>query len=457
MLSFIITIIITILAFIALIGILVAVHEFGHAWTAHRLGVKVQRFSIGFGQTLWMRHLGPDDTEFVIAAIPLGGYVKMLDEREEEVPADELHRAFNRQSLKVRTAIVVAGPLFNLLFAILAYMLVYLFGVTGMKALVGEVIPHSIADRAGFQTGYQIIAVNGQATARWDSVIQTTLEQLLNEEYGLKYSVQTPTGNQYELSLDLQNFTIDDIAEKGFLDKLGMYPFRPAAPAQITEIVPDSAAQRANLQAGDKILAVDGETIKNWDEWADYISKRPNMEITASIERNQQTLTVLIKPDNYNGQGRMGVYGPRQFDIPEQYLITERYSLWQSLTKGVFTTWEMSVLSLRVMFKMLLLEISPKNISGVISIAEYAGKTVQLGFVAFLNFLGLVSVSLAVINLLPIPLLDGGHLLLYAIEGVKGSPLTETSEYLLQRIGLVLLLSLMGLAIFNDLTRLLNS
>jgi regulator of sigma E protease len=464
-----VTLVITyLLAFLFLIGVLITVHEFGHAWVAHRLGVKVLRFSIGFGQSLWLRHYGKDKTEFVIAAIPIGGYVKMLDEREGEVASEELHRAFNRQSLKVRTAIVIAGPLFNFLFAILAYTMMYMIGITGMKALIGEVTPQSLADQAGFRAGSQIVAVNGEPTARWDSVIQATVENLVRDQKQLTFSVLPPLNSPpkqaeevkyyQNLSLNLQGITIDDVADKGFLDKLGMYPLCPPPPAVISEILPGSPAQRAGLLPGDKIIFLDNQEINNWNTLADYISKRPDQEIKVKVARGQQQQNFTVKPDKQvDGQGRMGISGgTRKCVATEDQLITEQYSLWKALGQGLTQTWEMSILTLRIMGKMLTLQVSPKNISGPISIAEYAGKSAQGGIVTFLTFLGLVSVSLAVLNLLPIPLLDGGHLLFYLIEWVNGKPLTERTEYWLQQIGAVLLFSLMGLPVFNDLGRLFS-
>jgi regulator of sigma E protease len=446
----------TLLAFIIVIGILVTVHEFGHYWVARQLGVKILRFSVGFGQALWKKNFGKDNSEFVIAAIPLGGYVKMLDEREGEVPQDELHRAFNRQSLKVRTAIVFAGPLFNFLFAIIVYTLMYMVGITGIKALVGEVTPDSLADQAGFQTGYQIIAVNNQPTVRWDSVIQATLQELLDDNEHIVYSVQNKQGTEYDLSLNLQGFTIDDIAEGQFFEKIGFKPFRPIVPPIIGDIVPNSAAERAGLQSGDKIIKLNDQTINDWNTWAEYITEHPEQEISAVIERNHEHFYLTLRPDNVEGKGRMGVYSPRNYTIPDEYKGTERYNLAQAFIQAIEKTWDISILTLRVMVKMLTWQVSYEHISGPISIAQFAGQSAQLGFDIFLSFLGLVSVSLGVINLLPIPLLDGGHLLMYFIEWIKGSPVTETTENLLQRIGLVLLLGLMTLAIFNDLERLLR-
>jgi len=467
------------LAFIVVIGILVTVHEFGHYWVARRLGVKILRFSIGFGWPLWKKSFGKDNTEFVIAAIPLGGYVKMLDEHEGEVaPEDlprafnrqslkvldehegevapeDLPRAFNRQSLKVRTAIVVAGPLFNFLFAIVAYAAMFMVGVTGMKALVGEVTPQSLAEQAGFRPGDQIIAVNQQPTVRWESVIQLTMQHKLDDKTELVYSVQNQHGLKSDLSLNIQAFTIDDIAKGQLFDKLGMRPFRPPLPAIVGEIKPESAAEKAGLQHGDKIIALDNQPISDWSAWAMYVSQRPGQAISAEIERNHQRLKLTLKPSNEDGKGRMGVYA-QGYTIPDEYLDTERYNVGSALIQGMVKTWDISVLTLRVMAKMLTLQISYKHISGPITIAEFAGKTAQMGLSVFLSFLGLVSVSLGVINLLPIPLLDGGHLFFYLIEGIKGNPVTEKTEYLLQRIGLVLLFSLMGLAIFNDLGRIFS-
>jgi regulator of sigma E protease len=442
------TIIQTLLAFIVVIGILVTVHEFGHYWVARRLGVKILRFSIGFGKPLFKRNFGKDQTEFVIAAIPLGGYVKMLDENEGEVPPQELPRAFNRQPLAKRAAIVFAGPLFNFIFAIFAYTVMYMIGVTGMAALIGEVTEQSLAEQAGFRPGYQIIAINEQPAATWQQVVQVTLNQMLNDQQQLSFTIKTQANHQYNLSLNLKHFTIDDLAEGNFFDQLGIHPYRSPLPAFIGEIMPNSAAEKAGLQTGDQIIALDNQPVESWKDWATYISERPGQPIEAEIKRQQQQVQLTLIPDEVDGNGRMGVYAP--------FFTTVRYDLWPAFILGLEKTWDMSILTLRLMVKMLTLQISHQHISGPISIAQFAGQTAQLGLAVFLSFLGLVSVSLGIMNLLPIPILDGGHLLFYLIEWIKGNPVSEKTEFQLQRIGITLLLCLMGLAIFNDLVRLFN-
>jgi len=442
----------TLLAFLVVIGILVTVHEFGHYWVAKRLGVKILKFSIGFGPSLWSHRLGKDNTEFAIAAIPLGGYVQMLDEREGNVSSlneEELSRAFNRQTLPVRTAIVAAGPLFNLIFAIIAYTMMYMIGVTGIKAWVAEVTPNGLAAQAGFRADDQIIAVNNVPTKRWESVLQATLQSLLDGKNNISYQVKNEQGYQQEIILNLTDqLTIDDFAQGHFFDQIGMQPHRPPGPAILGTIIPDSAAEKAGLLAGDKIIALDDQPIEDWLAWAKYISERPDQAIKATIERKLNQFELTIIPENVNGTGRMGVYVP--------FWVQEKYPFWTALTKGIDKTWEISILTIQIMYKMLTLKVSTEHISGPITIAQFAGQSAQLGLSRFLSFLGLVSVSLGIINLLPIPMLDGGHLFLYLIEAIKGSPVTEQTELILQKIGLTLLLGLMGLAIFNDIGRLIG-
>jgi len=456
------SLILAILAFFVVIGILVTVHEFGHYLVARLCGVKVLRFSIGFGQILWLRRFSPDNTEFVVAAIPLGGYVKMLDERETEVeiPAEELPRAFNRQPVAVRAAIVAAGPIFNFIFAIIAYSIIFMLGVTGLKPIIGEVTSEGIAQQAGFYSGDQIVAVNGITTLRWDSVVQITLRQLLQNAPNVTYTVKNSQNNQYDKTLNLEKLTIDDIAEGRFFTKLGFERFLPPLPAIIDKVAPNTPAERADLRPGDKILSIDGQAVKSLQQWLIYVSQRPKQQVTLVLERTEagqmQSMTVTLTPDEVEGKGKIGVYMQSPKEFPPEYLETEYYSLFPAIAKGVEKTWEYSVLTLQLLVKMLKLEVSAKNISGPVTIAEVAGKSAQVGLIPFLTFLAIVSISLGVLNLLPIPILDGGHLFLYLIEAIKGSPLNETAEIMLQRVGLTLLLGLMALALFNDFERLFH-
>ncbi len=445
----------TVLAFIAAVGILVTVHEFGHYWVARRLGVKILRFSVGFGQPLWSQRWGADQTEFVLAAIPLGGYVKMLDEQEGEVAPEEQHRAFNRQSLAVRSAIVVAGPLFNFIFAILAYAIMYMIGISGMKAMVGDIVPDSLADRAGFRQGQQIVAIDDEQVARWQSVIQATLPRILDQEI-IQFHVLDPQQREQTLNLDLRHLTLDDVGQGQFFQAIGLQPYFPDIPAKIGTVVEGSPAARDGLQRGDLITHVDEQPVKDWRAWADYITQHPNQVMRVRLQRDMDVSSLNITPEaNEQGEGRVGVM-PFDTQIPDQYFVTERYDPFTALALGVTKTWELTVLTLRVMGKMLTLQLSHSNISGPLTIAQYAGHSAQSGPTAFLFFLGLVSLSLGIINLMPVPLLDGGHLLLYAMEWIKGGPVTEATQLLLQKIGLVLVLALMGLAIFNDIDRLFS-
>ncbi len=442
------------LAFTLVITILVSVHEFGHYWVAKRLGVKVLRFSIGFGKALWSYRFGKDKTEFVIAAIPLGGYVKMLDEREGEVAAEEKHRAFNQQVLWKRTAIVVAGPLFNFLLAIIVYTMMYMNGVTGMQALVGDVTPESIAEQAGFQSGYQIIAVNQQATTRWANVVEESLQVLLDGPTEIIYSVRTEQNHHYDLTVNVYEMTLDDVAQGHFLKKLGISPLRPTMPAVLSEVLPNSTAERAGLKSGDKVMSFDEQPIQNWQEMGHYISTHPGQEILAEIEHNNQRLHITLTPSDIEGEGKIGVKLLIPEDYYDKYLVTEHYGFGQAFLRSLEKTWDISLLTLRMIGKMITAEISSKNISGPITIAKFSGLAVERGLSVFLSFLGLISVSLGVINLLPIPLLDGGHLFFYLIERIKGSPVSEKTEVIFQKVGMTLLLLLMGLAIFNDFERL---
>ncbi len=442
--------------FIIALGLLIAIHEFGHYWVARKLGVKVLRFSIGFGRPLWQWRRGEDQTEYVIAMIPLGGYVKMLDEREEPVPREELHRAFNRQPLGNRVAIVAAGPLFNFLFAIIAYWLIFVLGVPGIKPIVGEVQPGSVFAQAGARAGDQILAVDGRPTPTLEAVRMALIEAVLDQRR-VSLEVRSDLGEQRRLELDLAQVTVDAIG-RDFLQALGFTPVRPRIPAVIDKLLSGGAAEQAGLQPGDRVLSVDGEPIADWLDWAQRIRARPGQPMSLEVERDSAVLTVIVTPaavETPSGTiGRVGA-SPR---IPEQALealrATQQYSPWAAVPAAIAKTWDMSLLTLQMLWKMLVGQASLENLSGPLSIASYAGQSAQIGLVPFLSFLAIVSVSLGVLNLLPVPVLDGGHLMYYVVEFFKGSPVSEQTQLLGQKIGIVLLIGLMFLALYNDIHRL---
>ncbi|MEX2516120.1 MAG: RIP metalloprotease RseP [Gammaproteobacteria bacterium] len=449
-----------ILAFIVAIGILITFHEFGHYWVARRFDVKILRFSVGFGRTLWRRKFGPDQTEFVIAALPLGGYVKMLDEREGEVLLADRPRAFNNKPVAQRFAIVAAGPLFNFIFAVFAYCVMYTIGMTGLKPLVDEVAPASVAASAGFQSGDEILAVDDRNTPTWAAVAETLIGSVVASGQ-VEINVQTAAGDRQIRRLDLSAVSIDDIAAGALLEEIGLTPVRPPLPAVIGQVVADSPAAQAGIQPGDKIVAVDGQRVADWFAVVDRIRALPEQPVVLEIERDDRSLQIgltpaLVTTDSGEQVGQIGASVDTLPALPAELRGVERYAPWQAAWLGVKRTAEMSVLTLRMMGKILTGQASVKNLSGPISIAQFAGFSAAVGLAAFLGFLAIVSVSLGVINLLPVPLLDGGHLMYYLIEIIKGSPVSESTQMLGQHVGLVLLLSLMTLVIYNDVVRLLG-
>lgn len=448
-----------VLAFAVALGLLVTVHEFGHYWVARRMGVKVLRFSVGFGRPLWSRHFGADRTELVLAAVPLGGYVKMLDEREGEVASTDRHRAFNRQPVASRIAVVVAGPAANFLFAILVYWAMFVVGVSGVRPIVGEVVPGSIAERAGLAPGQEILAVAGQSTPTWETVIHASLGKVLDAAPVI-ITVRDARGGEQDLMLDFGAVHVDDITRGNLFQRLGMQPYRPVLPATIGEVLSGGAAERAGLQPGDRMLAADGTAIEDWMQWVEYVQARPGVSIQAEIQRGDARLGIELRPDPVDTEqgviGRIGAAVAQPAAPDPSLLAVDRYGPLVAVGKALQKTWDISVLTLRILWRMLFGQVSVENLSGPISIAQYAGQSAAVGLPAFLAFLGIVSVSLGILNLLPIPLLDGGHLLYYLIELVTGKPVSEAVQVTGQQIGIVLLLGLMGLAFYNDIMRLLQ-
>ena len=442
-------------SFLLAIGVLVVVHEFGHFWVARRLGVKVLRFSIGFGRPLWTKTIGSDRLELVVAAVPFGGYVKMLDEREGEVPQAELHRAFNRQPILRRAAIVAAGPFANFLFAIIAYTAMFLVGITGLLPVVGQVDAGSRAEQAGFASGDRWLRIDGKEVQTWESAILALLDSGLTRGQAT-VTVETAGGAEVLRRIDLSDNKL--LLDEGpLLERLGIHPRRPQARPVIAGVAPDSPAERGGLRAGDRLVAADGIPVEDWDGWVAQVRKSPGVEIAVEIEREGVRKTLRVIPqrsgDGEEAIGRVGAWPEIDREEAESLRSVVRYGPFAAVIRSVERTWEMTALTLRLMLRLVTGDASLKNLSGPIGIAEYAGVSAAIGLSAFLGFLGIVSVSLGVLNLLPIPVLDGGHLLYYCIEAVKGSPLSERAEELGTRIGLALIAALMMLALYNDLVR----
>ncbi len=446
----------TLFYFIVAIGLLVSFHEFGHFWVARQVGVKVLRFSIGFGKVVWSWQKTPDSTEYVLSAIPLGGYVKMVDEREGEVKPEDLPYAFNRQPLWARSAIVFAGPLFNLVLAVFLFWCVFIIGETGMRPITAEPTPDTIAAQASIEEGDEIIAVNGEPTPTWMLAISQIIEKALTGDSGIELTIKTPDGFEAARVLNLP----EKIEEPEQLYKqLGLKPWSPVIPPVIGKVMPDGAAAQAGLQTGDVLIKADGEKIKDWMEWVEYVQQRPGKPIELEIERDGVRLTMTVTPKKITTEegreiGRIGA----GVKIPEQLIeslkVTYTLGSIEAIPKAFERTWFFAASTLKMMGKMLVGKASVKNLSGPISIAQYAGQSAEMGLTPFLKYLALISVSLGVLNLLPIPMLDGGHLLFFLIEAIKGGPVPEKIQMFFQQVGLLMLLSLMLLAMFLDVERL---
>jgi regulator of sigma E protease len=449
----------SVLAFVVTLGLVVTIHEFGHYWVARRMGVKILRFSVGFGRPLWRWQQGPDQTEFVIAAVPLGGYVKMLDVREGDVDPAQLPHEFNHQFVAARAAIVLAGPLFNLLFAVFIYWVMFVAGVPGLKPLIGEVVPGTIAERAGLKAGDEIVRVDSQETPTWNTVVQATIPKVLDSQ-PVSITVQGKDEQERRLTLDLSTFQIDDLARSDFLQEVGIRPYRLQVPPVIGEVMPEGAAARAGVRPGDKILSADGQPVVSWEQWVEYVQSRPEQTIRTEVLRGDEHLAIELRPDRVRAEerdiGRIGASVRVPEEMGQGLRGIEQYSPFSALGQAVRKTWEVSVLTLKMLKRIILGTASVQNISGPLSIAQYAGQSASLGLTAFLAFLGIVSVSLGVFNLLPVPVLDGGHLLYYLVEFVIRRPVPETVQRIGQQIGIIILGGLMIMAFYNDLMRILQ-
>ena len=453
---------ITILAFVLAIALLVVFHEYGHYWMARRCGVKVLRFSLGFGKVIYTRRFANSDTEWVISAIPVGGYVKMLDEREDDVAPQDLPYAFNRKPVLQRMAIVVAGPLANFLLAILLYWGLFVHGVPGLKPMLGEIPQGTPAAAARMQAQETILGINGKPVPSWqelhwmlmESVVRQNPDEVKNGR--VKIQAKTAGGETVDQLLDVSGLSAKDL-DGDFLGKLGLHLYQPVVLPVIGNIAKDSVAQRAGLQHGDHVLSANGVAMKHWMDLVNTIREHPSQTVLLDVRRGATTLQIKVVPQAVDESGktigRIGA-GPEVDEAAwKAMLVDVSYSPLNALMQSLRKTWETSAISLDMMGKMLKGQVSVKNISGPITIADYAGQSAKMGAVAYLSFLALISISLGVLNLLPIPLLDGGHLLYYVVELVKGGPVSETSWEFGQKIGIALLGTLMVFAIYNDLNR----
>ncbi|MCX4193353.1 RIP metalloprotease RseP [Methylophaga sp. OBS1] len=437
--------------FLIALSLLIVIHEYGHFWVARRCGVKVLRFSVGFGKPLWSR-LGRDGTEHVIAPIPLGGYVKMLDEREGNVPENELGQAFNRQSLPKRMAIVVAGPAANLAFAVMAYWFLFVVGIPGIKPIVAEVAPQSIVAQAGMVSGDEILQIDGRDTPTWNSAFKALLR---HAEQGDQAQLTVASGGtQQTYGVTIPQLAIDEAGR--LFSELGMTPLRPDIAPVLEQIVPDSPAAEAGLQAGDRLLTANGKELNNWNDWVELIQQNADETIPITIRRGDSVQPLSLSPEaGEDGKGRIGAGVDTDFSrLPAELQSELRYDPVTALKEAVVQTWLFTSSTLSSLWGMLTGDVSTDNLGGPISIAQIAGSSAEQGLISFVSFLAMISITLGILNLLPIPMLDGGHLLMFIIEAMRGKPLPDEVQIRGQQIGLFLLLMLMFLAFFNDLSRL---
>ncbi|MBK6671999.1 MAG: RIP metalloprotease RseP [Proteobacteria bacterium] len=447
------------LAFLFAVGLLVTVHEFGHYWVARRLGFKVLRFSVGFGKPLFKRVAGADKTEYVIAAIPLGGYVKLLDEREAPVDAAEVSRAFNRRPHWQRILVLLAGPAFNIIFAVL--LLAALFwanGVTHVRAVVGDVIAESPAARGGLRSGDEIRSIDGDVVRDQSDVVMALLEQMAGDGRVL-LAVAGKDGAQRETTIEVadgaerRQLTVPENLLRG----LGFGFYRPPVPAVLGRVLPDGTAAAAGLLAGDEVVSINGTAIVDFYDMARRIEAHAGDSVLITVKRAGQEMSlrvnVAVVEDQGKRVGRIRVEPPARIKLPPEMVAHSAVGPVAALAMGAEEAWRMTALQARVFWRMIQGHVSLKNLSGPLTIAEYAGDTARSGPAAFASFLVLISLSLGFLNLLPIPILDGGQVVYQLVEWIKGSPLSERAQVVGQQVGIGLLVLMMGVALFNDILR----
>ena len=452
------TLVTTVLWFLVAICILVAVHEYGHFWMARRVGIRVLRFSIGFGKVLWTRR-DSRGTEFAISAIPLGGYVKLLDEREGPVPTDQLSETYNRKPVSQRILVLLAGPFANFVFAVVAYWVLFIAGIPALKPVVGEVEPGSIAAAAGLHADDEIVRVGTTVTGSREAVMLAVLDDLMDGR-GIEIEIRAPDGStrttRFETGRDTRKLT-----EPGaLLTGLGFEFWYPTIPARVGKIVDGSSAARAGLQSGDLIVSADGVPVADFPALVEVVQPAAGRTLELGIERDGRRLVlpveVAAERDGDRTVGRIGVQPAPPGDIPADMQTRDRHGPFAAAGHALGKTWEMSALTVRLLWNVATGDVSARNLSGPINIAEYAGFSARQGILAFLSFLAIVSVSLFVLNLLPIPILDGGQVLYQLAELIKGRPLSERAQAVGQQVGIALLLVLMSFAFYNDLSRLFS-
>ena len=442
------------LSFIVSLAILIAVHEWGHFWVARRCGVRVDRFSLGFGKVLFSRtdRLG---TEYSLSLIPLGGYVKMLDERVEAVPEALRSQAFNNKSVWQRFAIVAAGPIANFVFALFAFWLMFMLGVATIKPVIGEVAAHSAAEQAGLQPGMEIVQVGDEATADWEAVAYALVSHLGDEAIAL--TVMDTRGIRVEKQLSLQGWQLDGKEEQAPFVALGIEPLGPQVTLDVGQLVAGGRAEQAGLQVGDRLSKVNGQPLTDWQQFVAVIQSSPDVPVTIEVRRASGTQSFTVTPASREVQGRkVGLVGlaPKVLPLDDKYRVELHYGPVDALWAGAQRTLSAMSLTLEMLKKLITGVVSLDNLSGPISIAKGAGSTASFGLVYFLGFLALVSVNLGIINLFPLPVLDGGHLLFFVIEAIKGSPVSEKVQEYAFKFGAAVLVCLMGIALFNDFVRL---
>jgi regulator of sigma E protease len=448
--------------FIVAVSLLVTVHEFGHYWVARRLGFKVLRFSVGFGRPLISRVAGADRTEYVVAAIPLGGYVKLLDEREGPVPPADLARSFTRKPPWQRIIVLLAGPAFNIIFAILVlWAMFWAKGITEVRPIVGDVMQSSVAARAGLHSGDEILSINGSPVVGQRDVMFDLLDAVSSRgEATLTVRGKDGVTRVADLNIPDRDERVRLTEPSALLRGLGFEFWLPPVPATLGQVAADGPAARAGLKTGDQITAINGKPVSDFRDIQAIVSARPGETLTFAYRRDgaERSVRIQVASDKDGEQlvGRIRVAQPPGIKLPDSMILQIRLSPGGALARAAEEAWSMTALQGRLFWRMVLGQFSMKNLNGPLSIAEYAGDSAEAGVASFLSFLVLISLSLGFLNLLPIPILDGGQIVFQLVEWLKGSPLSERAQAFGQQVGIALLILLMGVALFNDIARQLS-